>query len=143
MFKAKMSACCVSGCRNRHSSTSKLKFYRIPSGYRPFQANRRRLWLQAIQQVNGSTEEVRGNARICGAHFISGTINSPLSFYYTKLHIRDSLLFVQLTLKLCKKNLDCLSVYVLQGRRPWTTTVRTLCLLYSHVVNQKRAPRKK
>ncbi|XP_045913631.1 zinc finger protein 107-like [Micropterus dolomieu] len=67
-----MSACCVSGCKNRHSSTSKLKLYRIPSGYRPFQANRRRLWLQAIQQANGSTEELKGNARICGAHFISG-----------------------------------------------------------------------
>ncbi|XP_040920610.1 zinc finger protein 652-B-like [Toxotes jaculatrix] len=67
-----MSACCVSGCKNRHSLNSKLKFYRIPSGYRPFQANRRRLWLQAIQQVNGSTEELKGNVRICGAHFISG-----------------------------------------------------------------------
>ncbi|XP_051281690.1 zinc finger and SCAN domain-containing protein 30 [Dicentrarchus labrax] len=67
-----MSACCVSGCKNRHSSTSKLKLYRIPSGYRPFQANRRRLWLQAIREVNGSTEELKGNARICGAHFISG-----------------------------------------------------------------------
>ncbi|GAA6216558.1 protein-serine O-palmitoleoyltransferase porcupine isoform X1 [Lates japonicus] len=67
-----MSACCVSGCKNRHSATSKLKFYRIPSGYRPFQANRRRLWLRAIQQVNGSTEGLRGNARICGAHFVSG-----------------------------------------------------------------------
>ncbi|XP_040009993.1 zinc finger and SCAN domain-containing protein 5B-like [Xiphias gladius] len=67
-----MSACCVSGCKNRHSSTSKLKFYRIPSGYRPFQANRRRLWLQAIQQVNGKTDELKGNVRICGAHFVSG-----------------------------------------------------------------------
>nr|XP_046252612.1 zinc finger protein 236-like isoform X1 [Scatophagus argus] len=67
-----MSACCVSGCKNRHSLTSKLKFYRIPSGYRLFQANRRRLWLQAIQKVNGSAEELKGNARICGAHFISG-----------------------------------------------------------------------
>ncbi|KAF1390165.1 hypothetical protein PFLUV_G00055270 [Perca fluviatilis] len=66
-----MSSCCVPGCKNRHSSTSKLKFYRIPSGSRPFQANRRRLWLQAIQQANGSTEVLKGNARICGAHFKS------------------------------------------------------------------------
>ncbi|XP_078111704.1 uncharacterized protein LOC144521185 [Sander vitreus] len=66
-----MSSCCVPGCKNRHSSTSQLKFYRIPSGSRPFQANRRRLWLQAIQQANGSTEELKGNARICGAHFKS------------------------------------------------------------------------
>nr|XP_020467588.1 histone-lysine N-methyltransferase PRDM9-like [Monopterus albus] len=28
--------------------------------------------IQAIQEVNGSTEELKGNARICGAHFISG-----------------------------------------------------------------------
>ncbi|XP_035513171.1 zinc finger protein 585A-like [Morone saxatilis] len=67
-----MSACCVSGCKNRRSSTSKLKLYRIPSGYRPFQANRRRLWLQAIREVNGSTGELKANARVCGAHFISG-----------------------------------------------------------------------
>ncbi|XP_054653774.1 zinc finger protein Xfin-like [Dunckerocampus dactyliophorus] len=67
-----MSACCVIGCKNRHSSGNKLKFYRIPTAYRPFQANRRRLWLKVIKQVNGSTEELKENARICGAHFISG-----------------------------------------------------------------------
>ncbi|XP_028264640.1 zinc finger protein 93-like [Parambassis ranga] len=67
-----MSACCVSGCKNRASSGSRLKFYRIPSGYRPFQANRRRLWLQAIQQANGSIEGLKGNVRVCGAHFLSG-----------------------------------------------------------------------
>ncbi|XP_056239775.1 uncharacterized protein LOC130174193 [Seriola aureovittata] len=67
-----MPACCVSGCKNRYSPTTKLRFYRIPSGYRPFQANRRRLWLQALQQVNCSVEGLKGNARICGAHFISG-----------------------------------------------------------------------
>ncbi|KAL7398764.1 hypothetical protein ABVT39_014837 [Epinephelus coioides] len=66
-----MSACCVSGCKSRNSSTSK-RFYRIPAGSRPFQANRRRLWLQAIEKVNGSTEGLNGNARICGAHFKSG-----------------------------------------------------------------------
>ncbi|XP_068567724.1 zinc finger protein 568-like [Cebidichthys violaceus] len=65
-----MSACCVSGCKNQ-SSTSKLKFYRLPSGSRPFQVNRRRLWLRAIQRVNRSTEELKGNARVCGAHFKS------------------------------------------------------------------------
>ncbi|XP_037629300.1 fez family zinc finger protein erm-like [Sebastes umbrosus] len=61
-----MSACCVSGCKNRQSSTRKLKFYRIP-----FQANRRRLWLTAIQRETGSTEPLRGTARVCGAHFKS------------------------------------------------------------------------
>ncbi|XP_047459903.1 zinc finger protein 541-like isoform X1 [Mugil cephalus] len=67
-----MSACCVVGCKSRHSTGSSLKFYRIPSGSRPFQANRRRLWLQVIQQANGSTEKLKLHARICGAHFISG-----------------------------------------------------------------------
>ncbi|KAL3059577.1 hypothetical protein OYC64_014229 [Pagothenia borchgrevinki] len=64
-----MSACCVTGCKNRDSSSSKLKFYRIPTGTRPFQANRRKLWLQRIREVNG--EEIRANAKVCGAHFIS------------------------------------------------------------------------
>lgn len=73
-FYGKMSACCVPGCKNRHSSASKLKFYRIPTGHRPFQANRRRLWLEAIRRATGSTEELKGNARICGAHFVSGKI---------------------------------------------------------------------
>ncbi|XP_041654786.1 uncharacterized protein LOC121517238 [Cheilinus undulatus] len=67
-----MSGCCISGCKNRHSSTSKIKFYRIPSGYRTFQANRRKLWLKAIEQANGSTEGLKGNVRVCSAHFISG-----------------------------------------------------------------------
>ncbi|XP_035502015.2 zinc finger protein 271-like [Scophthalmus maximus] len=65
-----MSACCVSACKNRLSPAGKLKFYRIPSGHRPVQANRRRLWLRALQQANGG--EVRGNVRVCGAHFITG-----------------------------------------------------------------------
>nr|XP_057906595.1 zinc finger protein 845-like [Doryrhamphus excisus] len=76
-----MSACCVVGCKNRHSPGNKLKFYRIPTAYRPFQANRRRLWLKVIKQVNGGTEELKENARVCGAHFISGEAsmdhNSP------------------------------------------------------------------
>lgn len=72
--KQNMSSCCVTGCKSRHSSGSKLRFYRIPSGKGPFRKNRRRLWLQAIQQVNGSTEGLKGNVRVCGAHFISGKI---------------------------------------------------------------------
>lgn len=127
LFITKMSACCVPGCKNRHCSTSKLKFYRIPSGYRPFQANRRRLWLQAIKQVDGSAEEVKSNARICGAHFISGMKTSPLS--------------------MCCGICSLISQNVLwsaaQGRRPWTTTVRTLCPLCSRVANRSPAPRKK
>ncbi|XP_061128812.1 uncharacterized protein LOC133150348 [Syngnathus typhle] len=67
-----MYACCVLGCPNRHTSGGKLKFYRLPTEYRAFQAKRRRLWLKVLQQVNGSAEELKENARICGAHFISG-----------------------------------------------------------------------
>ncbi|CAK6963866.1 zinc finger protein 271-like isoform X1 [Scomber scombrus] len=50
----------------------KTTYYRIPSGSRPFQANRRRLWVKIIKRVNGGAEELHGNARVCGAHFISG-----------------------------------------------------------------------
>ncbi|XP_061827437.2 uncharacterized protein [Nerophis lumbriciformis] len=67
-----MPVCCVLGCKNRQQSGKKLKFYRIPTEYRPFQANRRRLWLKVIKQVNGSTTELKESARICGAHFLSG-----------------------------------------------------------------------
>ncbi|KAM4549886.1 uncharacterized protein V3H82_019089 isoform 1-T1 [Fundulus diaphanus] len=65
-----MSGCCVNGCTNRYSRDG-FKFYRIPRGNRPFQSNRRRLWLQAINREDW-TEDVIKNARICGAHFISG-----------------------------------------------------------------------
>ncbi|KAK0154184.1 hypothetical protein N1851_003730 [Merluccius polli] len=67
-----MSGCCVYGCTNRYS-TSGLKFYRIPTGSRPFQSNRRRLWLQAIKRVDWNEDRIK-NARVCSAHFISGTI---------------------------------------------------------------------
>ncbi|KAK1897606.1 Reticulocyte-binding protein 2 like a [Dissostichus eleginoides] len=65
-----MSGCCVYGCTNRYS-TGGLKFYRIPRGPRPFQSNRRRLWLQAIKRVDWN-EDIIKNARVCSAHFISG-----------------------------------------------------------------------
>ncbi|KAJ8351732.1 hypothetical protein SKAU_G00232080 [Synaphobranchus kaupii] len=66
-----MSSCCVVGCHNRSSKIKGINFYRIPSGKRPFNANRRRLWLQAIKRVDWNEDIIR-NARICGAHFISG-----------------------------------------------------------------------
>ncbi|XP_041860098.1 zinc finger protein 467-like isoform X2 [Melanotaenia boesemani] len=65
-------SCCVSGCKNRYSPSSRTKFYTIPSGSRQFQVQRRRLWIQAIQRANGSNMELRGSTRICGDHFISG-----------------------------------------------------------------------
>ncbi|KAF3859813.1 hypothetical protein F7725_000068, partial [Dissostichus mawsoni] len=85
-----MSGCCVYGCTNRYS-TGGLKFYRIPRGPRPFQSNRRRLWLQAIKRVDWN-EDIIKNARVCSAHFISGeaSLDSsspdfvPSVFMYTK-----------------------------------------------------------
>ncbi|XP_074536795.1 uncharacterized protein LOC141798831 [Halichoeres trimaculatus] len=67
-----MSDCCVSGCSSQKETNSKLKFYRIPSARQSLNAHKRKLWLQAIQQVNGRTENLRGDVRICSAHFISG-----------------------------------------------------------------------
>ncbi|KAG5263786.1 hypothetical protein AALO_G00268550 [Alosa alosa] len=85
-----MSGCCVNGCTNRYS-TGGLKFYRIPTGSRPFQSNRRRLWLQAIKREDWN-ENIIKNARVCSAHFISGerSLNFsspdfvPSVFTYTK-----------------------------------------------------------
>ncbi|XP_013866426.1 uncharacterized protein LOC106519343 [Austrofundulus limnaeus] len=76
-----MSHCCVAGCKNLFSRNSSLRFYRIPCGFRPFHANRRRLWVEAVQKANGNKKELTGNHRVCGAHFISGVAsmdtNSP------------------------------------------------------------------
>ncbi|XP_030589772.1 uncharacterized protein LOC115783194 [Archocentrus centrarchus] len=73
-----MMICCVFACKNRYAPNKKLKFYRIPSGNRPLKAKRRRLWLQAIQKANGSRAGLTGNARVCGAHFISGEASTEL-----------------------------------------------------------------
>ncbi|XP_057686661.1 uncharacterized protein LOC130912535 [Corythoichthys intestinalis] len=70
-----MHVCCVRGCSNSSSSGAKVKFYRLPTSYRPFQAKRRSLWLQVLQNANGGTEEFHENARICGAHFLSGQVS--------------------------------------------------------------------
>ncbi|XP_077579830.1 uncharacterized protein LOC144201226 [Stigmatopora nigra] len=88
-----MHACCVRGCSNSSCSGAKVKFYRLPTSYRPFQAERRRLWLRALQRVadvavdegedgdhgdqddQDENEELWQNARICGAHFLSGRVS--------------------------------------------------------------------
>nr|XP_019951399.1 PREDICTED: zinc finger protein 135-like [Paralichthys olivaceus] len=69
-----MSVCCVSGCNNRHSK-SKFKFFRIPTGKKPFQVQRRRLWQRAIQRASNNSSGLTVNSRICGAHFISGEVS--------------------------------------------------------------------
>ncbi|XP_065114066.1 uncharacterized protein [Paramisgurnus dabryanus] len=71
-----MTGCCVYGCTNRYS-TKGLRFHRIPTGSHPFQKNRRRLWLQALKRVDN--DDVKKNARVCSAHFISGEISMDSS----------------------------------------------------------------
>ncbi|KAM3617654.1 uncharacterized protein V6R79_009297 [Siganus canaliculatus] len=68
-----MLVCCISSCTNRFSSANKVKLFRIPDRRRRVAASRRRLWLQAIQQVNGSAEELERSVYVCNAHFVSGT----------------------------------------------------------------------
>ncbi|KAK0152574.1 hypothetical protein N1851_005906 [Merluccius polli] len=61
------------------------------TGSRPFQSNRRRLWLQATKRVDWNEDRIR-NARVCSAHFISGEMSLdcsspdfvPSVFTYTK-----------------------------------------------------------
>ncbi|XP_057210654.1 uncharacterized protein LOC130566860 isoform X2 [Triplophysa rosa] len=73
-------SCCAVGCQNRKSVNSGLKFYRIPSTCTPFNANRRRLWIQAIRRADWKEDQIK-NARLCSSHFISGEVsmdfNSP------------------------------------------------------------------
>ncbi|KAE8281076.1 hypothetical protein D5F01_LYC21658 [Larimichthys crocea] len=69
-------SCCATGCRNRYANAEGLHFYRIPSAVTPFDAERRRLWLEAINREDWTDEfssyDAIRNARICSAHFVSG-----------------------------------------------------------------------
>ncbi|XP_061590689.1 zinc finger protein 48-like [Cololabis saira] len=67
-----MLACCVAGCGNLYSPRGSIPFYRIPTGFRPHNRRRRRLWVEAIKKANGSSGEELQDGRVCGAHFISG-----------------------------------------------------------------------
>lgn len=87
----KMFLCCVSGCHNRATSSSKLKFFKIPRGSSPLQTKRRKLWLDAIGEVNGGTEELKGSARVCGAHFTSGKHASLLMSLSAVKHSAEGL----------------------------------------------------
>lgn len=81
-----MSGCCVYNCTNRYS-TNGLKFYRIPTGSRPFQKKRQRLWLQAIKRVDWSKYMIK-NAHVCSAHFISG------KFIYVIFSLMESMVYI-------------------------------------------------
>ncbi|KAG1943752.1 hypothetical protein F2P79_014867 [Pimephales promelas] len=71
-------SCCAVGCQNRKSVNKDLKFYRIPSTHTPFNANRRRLWLQAIRRIDWNDNLIK-NARLCSSHFISGEVSMDSS----------------------------------------------------------------
>lgn len=77
-------SCCAVGCKNRHGQSKDIHFHRIPSTKTPFDAERRCLWLQAINRTDWSDETIR-NARICSVHFISGKVFAPL-FCHVVIH---------------------------------------------------------
>lgn len=60
--------CCVIGCNNRHSSSKKLRFYRIPRG-----KDQRCKFIKAI--ARHSSWEPNNSTRICSIHFESGSIS--------------------------------------------------------------------
>lgn len=133
-----MLTCCVLGCKHQYPSDTNVKFYKIPSASVPSNAKRRRLWLQAIQEWNGSTEQLRASARVCGAHFISGKIR--LSVIYNTSWLTYLQRWLRLVAALLSKSLFL--CVCLQVQSPWTTTVLTsypLCLHLSRV----RRPGKK
>ncbi|KAK7878450.1 hypothetical protein WMY93_030987 [Mugilogobius chulae] len=77
-----MADCCIVGCDNKAEKRGGLKFYRLPTARssRPFNVKRRRLWLEAIEKVNGTTEGLSSDdAQICSAHFVSGQISLDVS----------------------------------------------------------------
>lgn len=121
-----MPNCCVTGCHNRYYPGSTIRFYRVPSGNRQFQVQRRRLWMEAIQQANGSRSEIRADARICGVHFISGSVRSCLAVSKKYLIIWVCSIFSSLT-SVCS-----------QERLPRTQTGLILSPRCLHAVNYAR-----
>ncbi|XP_056153568.1 lethal(3)malignant brain tumor-like protein 2 [Lampris incognitus] len=68
-------SCCVVGCTNRKRGDNKrLHFYRMPKRKSPVEKRRRQAWIRAIGREDWKTwsDEKISNAKICGAHFISG-----------------------------------------------------------------------
>lgn len=67
-----MRSCSVVGCSNRHNDVdekgNRLSFYSIPLSDKPFERNRRELWLRAIHRENWPKEMYK-NGRVCSAHF--------------------------------------------------------------------------
>ena len=68
--------CCAFGCSNRRSKESSLKFYRIPSQKK--KPELRKKWITAIRREKWTERQIN-NARICSAHFTTGTYNNTFS----------------------------------------------------------------
>jgi len=111
--------CCVSGCRTRHTSKSKRRLYRIPSGSGPYQAYQRQLWVEAIQRANGSTDELEGNVRICSAHFKS---SKKTMLFFFLLHVITNNSLVGSCVYICRK-----------GDVKWS---KITCVLFLHLTGQ-------
>lgn len=123
-----MSACC---CQNRYSWTINLTFYKIPSAFWPFLANRRRLWLKAIQESNGSVLKLKPNLCICGAHLLSG---KTIDCYHKSAGSLSECLFIPCKICFC---------FVWQGGHPCITTTQTLYPLYFQALIRTHLLRKR
>ncbi|KAK7861962.1 hypothetical protein R5R35_006330 [Gryllus longicercus] len=70
--------CCIVNCHNTEENCAGtgIKFYSFPS--RPYQQERRRRWIEAIQRMNsdGSPWVPSQHSRVCSEHFVGGTISS-------------------------------------------------------------------
>ena len=65
-------SCCAVGCSNRRSEGCALKFYKIPFGSDDKSLELRKKWVTAIKPDKWTEKQIH-NARICSAHFLSGT----------------------------------------------------------------------
>ncbi|CAL9703423.1 unnamed protein product [Knipowitschia caucasica] len=76
-----MATCCIVGCDNKVERRGKVKCYNIPTAWssRQFNVRRRKLWLEAIERANGTTEGLREDAVVCSEHFVSGQISLDVS----------------------------------------------------------------
>ena len=72
-FSKMPDSCCAVGCTNCRSKESTLKFYRIPFGSDDKSLELRKKWATAIKRDKWTEKQI-DNARICRAHFLSGTV---------------------------------------------------------------------
>uniref|UniRef100_A0A8C6K907 DDE Tnp4 domain-containing protein n=1 Tax=Nothobranchius furzeri TaxID=105023 RepID=A0A8C6K907_NOTFU len=101
-----MSGCSVCGCQNRFSSSSGLKFYRIPKGAHPFQQNRRRLWLAHFISGKGSTDFFFTGLTTFVFDWLLIKITDSVEIICQKLTAHDHLLVVLMKLRLGLSNTD-------------------------------------